>query len=357
MMNYPFSRPAPDLNAWSEVTRSLMDAAEEIRTRKHTSDELSSFCLRAAQDALPLNGRNDVLCWGYDDPNTMPGDARCEFFFLPTYVMTQCLISAVLRAPGLMRCDKIRDTLERGLNGCTLRGLCGHGYEADEVCIDNLKAFLKAGYADLIMRYPQISPAFRKVFTGALESFREDYLAGRHCYGWNQNLKAEQEQLLEMAPRWLLGSYAPEPGQHLYVAYGSNMDEAQMEVRCPGARLIGIGTLSRAQLDFYLYATVTAVEDEKATVPVAVWLITEEHEHALDRYEGVRGHYYYKDTATVKLNNGREVEGLIYLMENFRRQPVSDGYYDRIAAAYDRLGLHDRVGDVLEPARERSLDR
>ena len=153
----------------------------------------------------------------------MPGDARCEFFFLPTYLMTQCLISAVLRAPGLMRRDEIRDTLERGLNGCTLRGLCGHGYEADEVCIDNLKAFLKAGYADLIMRYPQISPAFRKVFMEALESFREDYLAGRHFYGWDQDLKVDQEQLLEMAPQWLLGGYAPEPGQRLYVAYGSNI--------------------------------------------------------------------------------------------------------------------------------------
>ena len=46
MMNYPFSRPALDLNAWSEVTRSLMDAAEEIRTEEHTPDELRDLlCL------------------------------------------------------------------------------------------------------------------------------------------------------------------------------------------------------------------------------------------------------------------------------------------------------------------------
>ena len=40
-----------------------------------------------------------------------------------------------------------------------------------------------------------------------------------------------------------------------YIAYGSNMVEEQMAVRCPEARLVGTGYISGARLEFYLHAT------------------------------------------------------------------------------------------------------
>lgn len=356
-MKYTFSRPEININTWTSITRSLEDTLEEIRTTECSYTDLHDFCLKAATDAQSLGNKKSMVFWGYDEPTTMPNDACCEFFFLPTYVMTQCLIAAVLREPALMLDATVKDTLEHGLNGCAMNGLLGHGYEAEEILFDNLKRFLKAGYADLAMRYPSISPTFRAMFTDALQRVRKDYAEGRHIYSWECNLKSEQEAILAQTPDWFLGEYSCKENECLYVAYGSNMDEEQMMTRCPGAELVGIGTINHAQLDFYLYATVTEVDDSAANIPVAVWKITNQHERSLDRYEGVRGHYYYKDTTKVLLNNGIEVGGLIYLMESFRKRPCDPAYFDRITMAYNRLGLHDRINDVLELAWDRSMDR
>lgn len=356
-MKYTFSRHEQKIDTWSGITRSLEETLEEIRSAECSYADLHDFCMKAAADAQPAGNKRSMVFWGYADPAEMPRDAFCEFFLLPTYVMVRCLIAAVLREPALMLDANVKDTLEQGLNGCTVNGLLGHGYEAEEILYYNLRCFLKAGYADFVMRYPSVSPAFRTMFTNALRAVRKDHDEGRHIFGWACDLKNEQEMIIAETPARLLGDYSCRENERLYIAYGSNMDEAQMAVRCPGAELVGIGTIRRAQLDFYLYATVTDIEDPAATVPAAVWKITGQHERSLDRYEGVRGHYYYKDTAKVLLNNGIEVEGLIYLMENFRQQPCDPVYFDRIAAAYDRLGLHDRISDVLEPAWDRSMDR
>ena len=46
-----------------------------------------------------------------------------------------------------------------------------------------------------------------------------------------------------------------------YIAYGSNMVQEQMAVRCPEAKLIGTGYISGARLEFYLHATVEETGD------------------------------------------------------------------------------------------------
>ena len=118
-----------------------------------------------------------------------------------------------------------------------------------------------------------------------------------------------------------------------YIAYGSNMVEEQMAVRCPDARLIGTGYISGARLEFYLHATVEETGDQRNRVPVAVWEINQRDEQMLDRYEGYPS-YYIKD-----------------------RSPPHTQYYDGIANAYRRLGLGSQIKTVLKPALERSIAR
>ena len=53
-----------------------------------------------------------------------------------------------------------------------------------------------------------------------------------------------------------------------YIAYGSNMVEEQMARRCPDARLIGMGYIEEARLEFYLHATVEKTGNKRNfTVP------------------------------------------------------------------------------------------
>ena len=78
------------------------------------------------------------------------------------------------------------------------------------------------------------------------------------------------------------------------------------------------------QLAFYRYATVE--ENKQANIPIALWRISEADEKRLDRYEGVPV-YYIRKTAQVTLNTGKTAEGLIYIMEKHRNEPVPDDYY------------------------------
>ena len=62
--------------------------------------------------------------------------------------------------------------------------------------------------------------------------------------------------------------------KRLYVAYGSNLNIAQMKHRCPTAKLYGTGTLEGYELQFKGYpssAFATIAPKAGSSVPVAVW--------------------------------------------------------------------------------------
>ena len=141
-----------------------------------------------------------------------------------------------------------------------------------------------------------------------------------------------------------------------YIAYGSNMAQDQMARRCPDAKLIGTGYLEHTKLEFYLHATVEHTHAHGAKVPVAVWEISKEDERNLDRYEGFPS-YYIKAQRKVRMMDGSELWGMIYLMNYLRISPPASEYYDSIETAYMKLGFTDDIETVLMPALDRSWQR
>jgi len=141
-----------------------------------------------------------------------------------------------------------------------------------------------------------------------------------------------------------------------YIAYGSNMVKAQMATRCPHAKLIGMGYLPNYRLEFYLPATVERSRAKGPGVPVAVWEIDDQDERNLDYYEGYPN-YYTKRKATVKMNDGSEIKGMVYIMNLIRPKPPAPYYYNGIADAYTDLGIDFEIARVLEPALQRSKKR
>jgi len=141
-----------------------------------------------------------------------------------------------------------------------------------------------------------------------------------------------------------------------YIAYGSNMVEEQMAFRCPNARLIGMGQLPNHRLEFYLHATVERSRARGASVPVAVWEIDADDEKSLDRYEGFPT-YYTKHKRKVLMDDGSEIEGMVYIMNMIRPLIPHASYYNGIRDAYIKLGIGFEIKRVLEPALQRSIKR
>ncbi len=140
-----------------------------------------------------------------------------------------------------------------------------------------------------------------------------------------------------------------------YIAYGSNMDEEQMEVRCPGSRMIGTGILEGWRLMHKgsgtgAYATIE--KEEGRQVPVVLWSITDEDEQALDRYEGFPRFYYKVKILVTKVRNpqgraiGAEIMGMAYVMHEERGFGIPDVWYrNLLRRAYRRFGFRM---DILE---------
>ena len=139
-----------------------------------------------------------------------------------------------------------------------------------------------------------------------------------------------------------------------YLAYGSNLNIEQMRYRCPSARIIGTAVIEGYQLLFKgsktgSYLTIEPMDG--ASVPVAVWSVTEEDELRLDRYEGFPTFYYKKELRLpikgIKTGKVRVRDTFVYIMDERRplgipsrmyMQTCFEGYRD---FGFDRRFLMD----------------
>lgn len=137
----------------------------------------------------------------------------------------------------------------------------------------------------------------------------------------------------------------------LYVAYGSNLNVRQMGIRCPNAKVVGIGELVGYQLTFRGVATVEPREN--SSTPVAVWEINPNDEKALDRYEGYP-RLYRKENISVRMMDGSENEAMVYIMNEGSPRLPNNYYLQTIEQGYDDIGLDKKVLQVaLEDTRLR----
>ena len=126
----------------------------------------------------------------------------------------------------------------------------------------------------------------------------------------------------------------------IYLAYGSNLNTAQMAQRCPGATPWGATLLHGYRLAFWghvnnAYATIVSEEDE--CVPVALWSITAKDEIALDRYEGFP-HLYRKEMVKVPWGR-RNVSAMVYTMNQGRVNFPSKHYFETIYDGYNDFNI------------------
>ena len=127
----------------------------------------------------------------------------------------------------------------------------------------------------------------------------------------------------------------------LYISYGSNLNIAQMKMRCPTAQPIAKTSLKDYRLVFQgmlqgAHAHVIPAPGE--SVPVVIWEISRADEKALDRYEGVAGGYYTKEYLPIDID-GKATKALIYIMTPHDHGIPNDGYLATIVQGYADFGL------------------
>ncbi|GAA3658532.1 MULTISPECIES: gamma-glutamylcyclotransferase family protein [Clostridia] len=148
-----------------------------------------------------------------------------------------------------------------------------------------------------------------------------------------------------------------------YIAYGSNLNIPQMRMRCPGARIIGTSVIEDYQLLFKGSKTgsyLTIEPKEGATVPVAVWEVTEQDELSLDRYEGYPN-FYYKTEMTldikgIRTGKIRRRQAFVYIMHEERELGIPSWFYvNTCLDGYRAFGFEEQyLFDAIEVSRRDS---
>lgn len=131
----------------------------------------------------------------------------------------------------------------------------------------------------------------------------------------------------------------------LYIAYGSNLNLEQMARRCPTAQVVKATYLQNYRLMFRGKSTAVAtIEKHKGgKVPVLIWRLQPNDEHALDIYEGYP-HLYRKETLKVTVD-GRRTQAMAYIM-NEALHPYdtpSCSYFDTIRQGYKDSGFDAKI--------------
>ena len=151
---------------------------------------------------------------------------------------------------------------------------------------------------------------------------------------------------------------------YYYVAYGSNLNLRQMNMRCPNSQLIATGFLKGYELLFRGHdgnCFCTIEKCSNARVPVGIFKITERCKMALNRYEGYPTHYRIAKVNPKELiisqGNLSDIKELfVYVMNKYNGElgRPSGHYYDVCLRGYRDCGLDARY---LQEALQKTITR
>jgi hypothetical protein len=130
---------------------------------------------------------------------------------------------------------------------------------------------------------------------------------------------------------------------HLYAAYGSNMDPAQMRTRCPHSPFAGTGWIPGWRLTFggedlgWEGALATLVEDPAGAVFVGLYDITAYDRISLDKWESADTGLY--QTITLRVSTlETDVLAWTYVLNGYEGGLPSARYLGLIAEAAEKAG-------------------
>lgn len=136
-----------------------------------------------------------------------------------------------------------------------------------------------------------------------------------------------------------------------YLAYGSNLNVAQMQYRCPTAKPVGTARLNNHCLVFKgsktgSYLTVEPQSD--SYVPLGVWEVETDDEYSLDRYEGYPMFYYKAELPINVIGfDGKDkgcINAFIYIMNERSRYSIPrNDYVNTCIKGYKDFGFDKAI--------------
>lgn len=190
----------PHCNAQPAFDQGLgiFNSAMEEKYRKVGKVKLFAFI----DGCLDLLHERGFLLLVDDDLRNIPSDSFIDIALKPAYGLAACIFYAAERYPKDFDVEARREKISLLLDGCMVRNLRDHGYEAAEGFVNNLLVLCKGGLGSFVAKHPDINPKVENELRKMVEKTREQYLeaekAGQKVlvWGWGNNDVTERVKAL-----------------------------------------------------------------------------------------------------------------------------------------------------------------
>ncbi|MFC4174527.1 gamma-glutamylcyclotransferase family protein [Microvirga sp. GCM10011540] len=124
----------------------------------------------------------------------------------------------------------------------------------------------------------------------------------------------------------------------LYFAYGSNMDQAAMALRCPASKPVGSARLMRHRFIVFEGGYASVIRDPQRAVWGLLWDLALADVPALDRYESLSTGLYSKTIQPVVTAQGPR-RAVVYVGRSGKPGTPKPGYMEGVVEAAVQAGL------------------
>ena len=197
-----------DLSVWSGILKGMENWLGILRNGEVGEDEAAARLNELFSQARPWKSDPGRCYLDFADPEGMPGDARFDFIFRPTFLAVAIAMRTLLRFPrlaerealsgdGSLSGSELLRILSACMQGSCANGFRGHGYDALSGVIDTMSLFRQAGADAFLAEYPALCPAFSECYDGTLKEFEKASAQGTAPDLWGEEHVGEIRALLE----------------------------------------------------------------------------------------------------------------------------------------------------------------
>jgi gamma-glutamylcyclotransferase (GGCT)/AIG2-like uncharacterized protein YtfP len=305
-MKNTFYRPAEvDTRKFDRIVREMRENLVELVAGEVKNKEIIDYVQKLIADGKPLPKDPSMLFWGFAEPETMPGDARVEYFYMPTYIAVSILTYVKMHGPyEAIQLEGFEETLEKGLYGATGRGFSGSGHDGLKGLIEAMDLFTRAQVHEFVRRYPEICPKFTAIFLDAKKILEKRLDAGKVLGDWGEDYTKEAAAVIHRMK--------DTENNTLVFVYGTLMyGNANHKHYLANSRYLGDGVLhGYALYDLGSYPGVKPSESDQ--VLGEVYSIDAETLERVNYLEG-EGSLYSLQKVRIEMEKGTFLEAGVYV--------------------------------------------
>ena len=227
-----------DTIVWNACTRKLENDLHELIADELPEEKVTSYLIDMIRELKPASERachcadeteNDecALFLMYDDPASMPADARVEFVYRPTYIAATILMTAINRYDNIAADTAIRNVTRNVLKATLGRNFVGTGYDEYNGLIETLRIFAQGDTASFLKKYRNINELFACRLEEAFSFLETDICTGKIRDVWSGEDYSEKGN--EVLAMYRTGDLSE--SEHVwYACYGSNMSRERFMI-------------------------------------------------------------------------------------------------------------------------------